>query len=173
MVGRHFLHAGSLTLVIGFIVAAPSPSHAQSVVAVDGGVTALSDGYDSYSVFETGIRFGSLRPKRVNADVQIGTFPRALAFGALVLSSDMDVALVLPLGAGVDAMPRAGFSLVVGASGEGVVGAAGVNYGVGILARLTAPLAVRFDYTHRTYLAVDDGENVGASSLLIGIAWVH
>ena len=49
----------------------------------------------------------------------------------------------------------------------------GINYGVGVVARLTAPLAIRFDYSHRIFRAPGDGESIGASSFLIGIAVLH
>lgn len=160
---------GRFALVIG-LVAAPS-LHAQSAVAVEGGVITFGDEYESYSFFETGVRFGSLRANRINADIRFATVPQALTAGVIVLSSDMDATYVLRLGKGTVATPRAGFSLVGGASGEGAAGAAGLNFGLGVVAGLTSPVGVRFDYSHHTYLTM--GEGVGASSFSIGIVWVH
>ena len=171
MFGRSLFPSVSLVLAIGFF-AVPS-LHAQSAVAVDGGVTTLGDGYESISIFETGVRFGSLRRKRVNADVRLATAPQALTFGALVLAADIDAAYVLPLGKGIDATPRAGFSMVAAVSSGGAGAVPGINYGVGVVARLTAPLAIRFDYSHRIFRAPGDGESIGASSFLIGIAVLH
>jgi hypothetical protein len=170
MLGRSFLSIASLALAIRF-VAAPS-LHAQSAVAVDGGITSLGEGYGSISVFETGVRFGSLKPKQVNADVRFATSPKALMSGLIVLAADIDAAFVLPLGQGMVATPRAGVSLLAGVSGEGGGGVPGVNFGLGVVAGLTSPLGVRFDYTHRTYL-VGEGEGIGATSFTIGIVWVH
>lgn len=171
MFGRSFLPTASLVLAIGF-VGAPS-LQAQSAVTVDGGVTTLSDGYESASFFETGVRFGSLRSKRVNADVRIATAPQALTLGALVIAADIDAAYVLPLGRGLVATPRAGFSMVAAVGSSGAGGVLGINYGVGVVARLTEPLAVRFDYSHRTFLGAGEGESIGASSFLVGIAVLH
>lgn len=169
MFGRRFVPAVSLVLVIGFVAALPS--HAQSAVALDGGFTSFSDGYESFALFETGLRFSSLTPKRVNTDVLIATFPQALTSGVMLFSADIDAAFVVPLGSWGDATPRAGVSLIGAAGGDGGGGAAGVNFGLGVVARLNQPLAVRFDYSHRTYLT--EGDGIGASSVVIGIAWVH
>jgi hypothetical protein len=168
MSGRRFVPAVWLALAISFV--AP-PSRAQSVVAVDGGVTRFGDEYESFAVLETGLRFSSLTPQRLNAEVRIATFPEALTSGFMVCSADVDAAFVVPLGTWGDATPRAGISLIGAAGGEGAAGAAGVNYGLGIVARLSQPLAVRFDYSHRTYLGGVEG--LSALSFLIGIAWVH
>ncbi|PYP19538.1 MAG: hypothetical protein DMD54_02360 [Gemmatimonadetes bacterium] len=126
MFGRSLFPSVSLVLAIGFF-AVPS-LHAQSAVAVDGGVTTLGDGYESISVFETGVRFGSLRRKHVNADVRLATAPQALTLGALVLAADIDAAYVLPLGKGIDATPRAGFSMVAAVSTGGAGAVPGINY---------------------------------------------
>ncbi len=159
-----------LVLAIRF-VAAPSLL-AQSAVTVDVGVTTVSSEYESISLLETGVRFGSLKSKRVNADVRIATFPRALTAGVIVLATDIDAAYVLPLGKGTVATPRGGFSLVGAASGEGAAGAPGVNFGIGVVAGLTSPIGVRLDYSHRTFFDTGE-EGLGASSFSIGIVWVH
>jgi hypothetical protein len=158
-----------LVLAIRF-VAAPFLL-AQSAVTVDVGVTTVSDEYESISLLETGVRFGSLKSKRVNADVRIATFPKALTAGVIVLATDIDAAYVIPLGKGTVATPRAGLTLVGGVSGEGAGGAYGVNLGLGVVAGLTSPVGIRFDYSRRIFLA--DGEGLAASSFSIGIVWVH
>ena len=167
MFGRSFIPAVSLVLAI---VAAPS-SHAQSSVAFEGGVRSVGDGSESISLFEAGVRFGSLRPKQVNSDIRISTFPQGLTGGVIVLSTDFDAAVVLPLGKGAVATPRAGLSLVGAASGEGAGGAPGLNVGLGVIAGLTSPVGVRFDYSYSTYFAIAEG--IRASSFSIGIVWVH
>jgi hypothetical protein len=169
MFGRSLLSSVSLVLALGSLAA--SPSHGQSVVAVEVGATTLGDEYESISLFETGLRFGSLRPKQVNADVRIATYPQALTAGVIVLSSDMDLAYVLPLGKGTVATPRGGFSLLAGFGGEAAAAAPGLNFGLGVVAGLSSPVGVRFDYSHRTYLGA--GEGMRASSFSIGIVWVH
>ncbi len=159
-----------LVLAIGFF-AAPSLL-AQSAVTVDVGVTTVSAEYESISLLETGVRFGSLKSKRVNADVRIATFPRALTAGVIVLATDIDAAYVIPLGKGTVATPRGGVSLVGAASGDGAAGAPGVNFGIGVVAGLTSPIGVRLDYSHRIFFDTGE-EGVGSSSFSIGIVWVH
>ena len=156
---------------LALVFLAASPLAGQSFVAVDAGATTLGDEYESYSLFDTGVRLGSLKPNRVNADARIGTFPQALAEGAVVLSIDVDAAYVLPLGKAIAAAPRGGFSILAGGGGGGGVAAPGLTFGLGIVAGLAEPVGVRFDYTHRTYLGM--GEGVGSSTFSIGIVWVH
>jgi len=159
-----------LVLAIGFVAVPSLP--AQSAVTVDVGVTTVSDEYESISLLETGVRFGSLKSKRVTADVRIATFPKALTAGVIVLATDIDAAYVIPLGKGTVATPRGGFSLVGAASGDGAAGAPGVNFGIGVVAGLTSPIGVRLDYSHRTFFDTGE-EGVGASSFSIGLVWVH
>jgi hypothetical protein len=170
MFGRSCLSSVSLALAIGFVVA-PSLL-GQSAVALEGGVATVGDEYESYSLFETGVRLGSLTRKRVNPDVRITTFPRALTAGIVVLATDLDAAFVLPLGKGTVMTPRAGLSLVGGVSADGAAGAPGVNFGIGVVAGLTSPIGLRLDYSHRTFFDTGE-ERVGASSFSIGIVWVH
>ena len=171
MFGRSCFPAVALVLAIGALAA--SRAHSQSVVGVDAGSTTLSDEYESVSLFEVGLRFGSLTRKHVNADVHLATAPQALTVGALVLAADIDAAYVLPLGKDIDATPRAGFSMVAAVGSGGGAGVPGINYGVGVVARLNTPLAIRFDYSHRTFLTPGEGESIGTSSFLIGIAVLH
>ncbi|HWC74550.1 MAG TPA: hypothetical protein VG454_11500 [Gemmatimonadales bacterium] len=166
---RRFFPVITLVLAIGCITVTPLWS--QSAVALDFGITTLGDEYESYKLLEAGLRFGSLRPKQVNADVRITTFPDALTAGAVLLSADVDATYVLPLRKGIDLTPRAGMSLLGGASGDGADAATGVNFGVGVVAGLTSPIGIRFDFGHRTYLG--HGAGVGASSFSMGIVWVH
>lgn len=168
MFGRPFFPAGALVLAL--VSLATSPSHGQSFVAVEVGGTALSSEYESYSLFDLGLRLGSLLPNQVNADARIATFPQALTAGVLVLSLDIDVAYALPLGKGIDATPRGGFSMLAGFGGAAAA-APGFNFGLGVVAGLTEPVGVRFDYSHRTYLGA--GEGTGSSTVSIGIVWVH
>ena len=159
----------ALALVISSMTA--TQTSGQSAVALDFGATRAGDEYDSITLLEVGVRVGSLKPKRVNVDVRLTTFPQALTAGFIALASDLDAAYVLPLGKGTVATPRIGMSLVGGASEEGAGGVPGVNFGVGIVAGLTSPVAVRFDFGRRILLG--GGEGLGASSFSIGIVWVH
>src|SRR5690242_3827517 len=168
MARRRIARAVSLVLSLG--LAAVSPSPAQSSVAVDAGAATLGDGRDGYSFFETGVRFSSLQPKAISADVRLATVPTALASGVLLLAMDLDAAYVAPLGERLYATPRAGVSLIGGASSDGPGGVPGLNYGIGLVARLDGPLALRIDYSRFLFL-VDP--SVGASTFSIGIAWVH
>ena len=158
----------ALVLVISSITATQTAR--QSAVAVDLGVTTFGDEYDSFTLVEAGLRLGGLKPKRINADGRLTTFPQALADGGILLSADIDAAYVAPLGKGVDATPRVGFTMLAGGSSEVGGAAAGVNFGVGIVAGLTSPVGVRFDFGRRIYLS---GDGFGASSFSIGIVWVH
>lgn len=166
---RRFALTASLVLSFGF--AAAPPSCAQSAVAVDAGVTTFRDEYETLALFETGVRFSSLTPKRVSADVRITTFPQALSGGVLLLSADVDAAYVVPLGERGYATPRLGVSVIGGAGSGGAGAMAGVNYGLGLVTRLDGPLALRFDASHRTYAG---GEaSIGAWAFSIGVAWLH
>lgn len=169
MFGRSFFLVIGLVLAIGSITA--TPSHGQSFVAVDLGATRIGDEYDSYSLFDAGVRLGSLRPKQVNADVRIATFPEALTAGVILLSTDIDLAYVLPLGQGIDATPRGGFTMLAGFGGGSGAAAPGLNFGLGVVAGLKSPVGVRFDYTHRTYLG--PGQGIRSSTVSIGIVWAH
>ena len=169
MLGRPFFPAGALVLAL--VSLAASPSHGQSFVAVEVGGTTLSSEYESYSLFDLGLRLGSLLPNQVNADARVATFPQALTAGVIVLSLDIDVAYVLPLGKGIGATPRGGFSMLAGVGAAAAAAAPGLNYGLGVVAGLTEPVGVRFDYGHRTYLG--PGQGTGSSTFSIGIVWVH
>lgn len=164
MFGRSFL------CVIALVLAA-APSYGQSAIGIDLGATTLGDEFDSGALFEAGLRFGGLKPKRVNADVRLTTFPQALAEGFVLLSADVDAAYVVPLGQSVVATPRAGFSLLGGGGAEGAGGVAGINVGFGIVVRSTSRVGVRLDYGYRNYLS--ESEGFSTSSFSFGIVWVH
>ena len=168
MAGRSLVVTLSLAVSFGF-TGAPV-LQAQSSVAVDAGAAAIGDGEDTYSFFETGVRFSSLKPKRVSADVRLATAPQALASGVLLLATDIDAAYVAPLGEGVYLTPRIGASLILAAGGDDAAGLPGLNYGVGLVARLNGPLALRVDYSRFLYLM---DPSAGASTFSIGIAWLH
>ena len=143
----------------------------QSAVGIDLGATTLGEDFDSGALFEAGLRFGSLKPKRVNADVRLTTFPQALADGFVLLAADVDGAYVVPVGTSVVATPRAGVSLLGGGGAGGAGGVAGINLGVGIVVRSTSRVGIRFDYGYRNYLSESDG--FSTSSVSFGIVWVH
>lgn len=157
-------------MFIALVLAISSITATQSAVAVDLGATSFGGEYDSFTFFEAGLRLGGLKPKRINADGRLTTFPQALAEGGILLSADIEAAYVAPLGKGVVATPRVGFTMLAGGSSEGGGALAGVNFGVGIVAGLTSPVAVRFDFGRRIYVSE---EGFGASSFSIGVVWVQ
>ena len=168
MSGRLVVPTLSVVLSVG--LAAAPPLRAQSAVAVDAGVATLGDGRDAIALFESGVRFSSLKPGHLGADFRIATFPQALTAGVFAFGADLDAVLVIPLGERVYATPRAGVSVIGGVSGAGAGGVPGVNYGFGLVARMNDPLALRIDYSHFFY---PGDPAVGASSFSVGITWVH
>lgn len=82
-------------------------------------------------LFTVGIHGTHLRgPGRIGFDYSIGTMPRALGEGVVVLGLRTGVALPLTLSPRALLLPSAGLSLVGGASGGGGGGVAGVNVGI-------------------------------------------
>ncbi len=119
MARRPVARAGSLILNFGY--AAFSPLLAQSSVAIEVGAATPDDGHDALAVFETGVRFSSLKPHSLGPHVPSATVPQALTSGILLLAADLDAAYVVLLGERAYATPRAGISVIGGVGG----GAAG------------------------------------------------
>ena len=160
-----------LALVLSLLSLQAEPSQRQSAIALELGATALGDEFDSDALLEAGVRFGSLKPKQLNADVRLTTFPQGLAEGFVLLSADVDAAYVLPLGKDVVATPRVGLTGLAGGGSEGGGAVWGANVGFGIVVRSTASVGVRLDYGYRRYLSDDSG--FSASSFSFGIVWLH
>lgn len=77
-----------------------------------------------------GGQWTQLRVGRVGADFAIGTMPRILAEGALVLGARGGIALPLALSPNVLVLPSGGVSVLGGAGAGGVGGVGGYNAGV-------------------------------------------
>src|SRR5688500_11559957 len=86
-------------------------------------------GYESEPVpelFTLGVHWTHVRPGQLGADVSLGTMPRTLTEGVLVLGVRAGIALAVPVSPGVLVLPSGGMSLIGGAGGGGGGGAMGV-----------------------------------------------
>ena len=81
-------------------------------------------------LFTVGVQWTQLRRGRPGPDFSLGTMPRALAEGVLVLGFRGGAALSVPLSPGAVLLPSAGVSLVGGMGGGGGGGLAGLNAGI-------------------------------------------
>jgi hypothetical protein len=76
-----------------------------------------------------GVNFTQVRPRWIGADISIGTMPRVLAEGVMVLGGRFDATIPVPVAPGVLLLPAAGFSVVGGAGDGGAGGVVGYNVG--------------------------------------------
>ena len=107
-------------------------------------------GYESEPVpelFTLGVHWTHVRPGQLGADVSLGTMPRALTEGVLVLGVRAGIALAVPVSPGVLVLPSGGMSLIGGAGGGGGGGAIGVNGGVAAIVRGTSASGLRVGIT--------------------------
>ncbi|NUO37405.1 MAG: hypothetical protein HOQ17_16670 [Gemmatimonadaceae bacterium] len=76
-----------------------------------------------------GMSFTQVAPGGLGADIAIGTIPRTLAAGVVVLGARFDATVPLSIAPGVLLLPAAGLTLVGGAAEGGGGGTAGYNLG--------------------------------------------
>ena len=98
-----------------------------------GGMSVGVPGYGREAAPELltiGGNWTQLRDGRVGADFALGTMPRILGEGVLVLGARGGIALPLALAPGVLVLPSAGISAIGGAGAGGAGGIAGVNAGI-------------------------------------------
>lgn len=76
-----------------------------------------------------GVNFTHVRPGSIGADISIGTIPRTLADGVLVVGTRLDAAVPVPLAHGMLLLPAAGLSLVGGLSAGGAGATPAYNVG--------------------------------------------
>jgi hypothetical protein len=101
-----------------------------------GWLTGASIGVPAYEgdavteMLTIGVHWTQLRPGRLGADFSLGTMPRALAEGVVVVGARGGVALPLALSSGVLVLPSAGVSFVGGVGAGGGGATAGLNAGI-------------------------------------------
>lgn len=100
--------------------------------------------------FTIGVHWTRARPGRLGADFSLGTIPRTLAEGVLVLGLRGGVALPLLLAPGTWLLPSTGVSLIGGVGAGGGGGAIGYNGGIAAAAFGTGRTGLRIGITwHR------------------------
>lgn len=108
-----------------------------SLAAREGGwLAGMSVGVPGYGrqaateLLTVGGNWTRLREGRVGADFALGTMPRILGEGVLVLGARGGIALPVALSPGVLLLPSGGVSLIGGARAGGAGGVAGFNAGI-------------------------------------------
>jgi hypothetical protein len=81
-------------------------------------------------LFTIGIQWTQVRPGRLGADFSLGTIPRALVEGVVVVGFRAGAALPLAFSSGLLLLPSAGLSFIGGVGQGGGGGTAGLNAGV-------------------------------------------
>jgi len=161
----HLNHACGWLAVLAMLVArcahaqAPSPNSTRMFLEL--GEVAL---VDEIGFTTGGLRWCSVAPLRPSADLAL-TF--ALVAG-IVGTTELDLALPIPLGPGVNVTPRAGVSAYV-VSGAG--GALGFNYGAGVVLNPNGPVLLRADLCEHALGTGGPGRPTVLTSISAGIGW--
>jgi hypothetical protein len=101
-------------------------------------------------LFTIGMQWTQFRPGRLGGDFSLGTMPRLLAEGALVLGFRGGTALPIAVTPNLVVVPSAGVSLIGGAGQGGGGGVAGLNGGLAVVLFGTGTTGLRTGITwHR------------------------
>ena len=96
-----------------------------------------------------GMHFTHARVGAIGADISIGTIPRLLADGAVVLGARAGVAMPIRIAPGMLALPSAGLTAIAAASGGRAASLTGFNLGAALVVG-TGPVGFRSGVTwHR------------------------
>src|SRR5688572_23519688 len=132
---RACLHTGWM---IACTVASPIRAQDTAVVRPDPWIFAFTFGLPGYrsqtemELLTMGIQVTQLRPNRPSADVALGTMPRALAEGLVVMGLRGGVAVPLRMSDEAYLLPSAGVS-AIGVASETGGGVLGVNTGLSVV----------------------------------------
>lgn len=119
-----------VTLVAGNALAQDAPALPETywLAGMSVGIPS-ADGQTEPELATIGAHWTKVRPGRLGPDISIGTMPRVVAAGLMVVGVRAGVALPLTLAPGLVMLPSGGISLIGVASTGGAGGVAGFNAG--------------------------------------------
>ena len=116
---------------------------------------------------QVGFRVASMKPGLMGVDFAMAAW---LVPGAVV-TPDLDLAYPIAISPEVRLSPRVGFSGLLAGGGNLIFVAGGANAGIGLVLNPNGPLSLRGDYTLRSFMSPELGENEVMHVLSAGISW--
>lgn len=127
----------------------PGTRRSEWLVGISLGVPGHEDEFIP-ELLTMGVHWTQLRAGRMGADFSLGTVPRALGEGVLVLGARGGIALPLAVSPGILLLPSAGVSILGGVGVAGAGGIVGLNAGVAAVLLQTDAAGLRTGVTwHR------------------------
>jgi hypothetical protein len=159
------------TLVLVALLTCASRAHAQdgrgARVFPELGMASFTIDEGSYGV--VGFRAASVTPNQPSVDYALAVW----LVPAVVLTTDLALALPIGLGPDVRLVPRVGGTALLVGGGDIFGYALGPNVGLGLIMNARGPIVVRVDGTLRRLggSSLDEEDAVTMNSVTLGIAW--